>query len=178
VDESNKFRINSTYYIAAILLITSTSYFDILRDLREKHKNLDNRKELKFINMDRAEVKNLLYDIKNHKTTISIHIEKGTTERPLELLYNILNNIKSKKQYERILILDSNFLTNKKEEASLRKHKCTVVTKKSHKIPALQIADIIAGSFRLFHEENSKLLNIVLSNICEYSRNNLKHPKR
>jgi hypothetical protein len=175
VDESNKYRINSVYYIAALLIITPTSYLDILRELRDKHCNLDKRRELKFKYMKKIQVKNLFHDIVPHDPRISIHVEKGTVQKPLNLLYNILNNI-SEKRYERILVIDTNFLTGKNDEDSLRNDRFKVIIEKSHKVPALQIADIIAGSLRLFHEESKELLNIILTRICEYSRKNLNTP--
>jgi hypothetical protein len=57
--------------------------------------------------MKKVEVKNLLRDVVAQDNTISIHVEKGSTEKPLNLLYNILNNM-SKKRHERILIIDTN----------------------------------------------------------------------
>lgn len=175
MDESNKYRINSVYYIAALLIITSASYLDILRDLRDKHWKLSKKKELKFKDMKKEKVKKLLHDIVIYNTRISVHVEKGIKEKPLNVLYNILNNI-SKNRYERILIIDTSFLTDKNDEYTLRNDGFNVMIEKSHKVPALQIADIIAGSLRVFHEGSKELLNIVLSLICEYSRNNLNTP--
>jgi hypothetical protein len=82
---------------------------DTLRELRDEHRNHGKRKELKFKDMEKIEVKNLLHDIVAHDSTISIHVEKGTTEKPLNLLCDILNNMSKKRMVPRISIAGSEF---------------------------------------------------------------------
>lgn len=125
--------------------------------------------------MNEQELKRILHDIAEYPFRISIHIERGSTNRPLNVLINVLNNI-PKNHYEIILILDKNFLTNQNEIATLKDKGFCSVVKRSHSIPGIQIADIIAGTFRSFDEGDKQLLNIVLKRICEYSKNNLYAP--
>jgi len=175
IDESNKHCLDPVYYIAAILITTRISYLDIFRDITDKRRNRQPKnKELKFSSMNKEDRKNLFYDLAAYRSNISIHIEKGSIERPLRHLTNILNSI-NKKYYDVTLILDRNFLTNSREEKILKEKGFELIIKGSRTVPGIQVADCVAGAFRLFDNGDMQLLKIILNQICEYSRNNLKY---
>ena len=78
--------------------------------------------------------------------------------------------------YEVILVLDKNFLTNNNERISLENDGFTVVIRASNVVPGIQVADLVAGAFRLFDKGNRELLNIILSHMCQYSKDSLNTP--
>lgn len=91
------------------------------------------------------------------------------------MLTSMLSSI-DKTHHEMVLILDKNFLTKKDDLAALKDDGFTVFIRKSRSVPGIQIADVVAGTMRLFHEGKTEFPNILLSRVCEYSKNHLNTP--
>ena len=80
--------------------------------------------------------------------------------------------------FEVILVLDKNFLTNNNERITLENDGFKVVIKESNIVPGIQVADLVAGAFGLFDKGNRELLNIILSRMCQYSKDSVNTPSQ
>lgn len=136
---------------------------------------MDRVKELKFSRLSDIERKNILYDINKYQGKFHIHLYKGN-KNPLEMIKGILDGVKFAKYGEIIIITDENFFDGHSTK-ELKKKGYYITTKKSYKVPGIQVADMISGAFRNHDTSNSILLNIINKKLCEKSKKYL-HPER
>jgi hypothetical protein len=170
LDESNKPCINEYYYVSAILITTSETFLDVFRDIVDRHRR-NNFKELKFKKMSRFARINFLNDLNRYRQKFFIYVER-TRNAPIIVIRNILDNYPLTNT-ERILFIDENFLTPN-ELQHLKEQRIDIRVKKSSQIPGIQIADTMAGSFRLWGEDKDmELLTIILNKLCKISIHNL-----
>jgi hypothetical protein len=162
-----------------VLVNTSKSYLDEFKEVVEKHKRriiknrrLQKLKELKFSKLKDHEKKNVLYDLVMHRH-IAIHIERGTSQNPSEIVDKILKSLKGENS-KRTLIFDDNFMDKEKMNEFAKKGQ-KVITSESHKVYGIQIADMIAGSIRSHFEGQKSFVKIIDSKICENSKK-IIHP--
>lgn len=152
---------------------------DIFNHIVNKYKQrLCGVKELKFSFIYPRYLNPLLRDlISQQHDKMSIHIEKGTEEPPSKLIQKILsNNIHVDKNIEKIIITDKNFFLNRTDKNILRKQNYKFVEKESHKVPGIQIADIIAGTFRKYDIEKINSIYCIYDCLCEYSKRLIAAP--
>jgi hypothetical protein len=163
--------LDDIYYISAILINTRDNYFDVFRDIVNRHL-IGNSKELKFKKMAPDNRIAFLNDLNNYRQQIFIYVESAQQLPPIFIIRNILNNYPSN-NVERIIIIDENLLPPS-EILQLKTQDIIIIMKKSFKVPGIQIADIIAGSYRKYDmQEDLELLSIVLNKLCKVSINNI-----